>query len=178
MSAVEFFLRKNPSSQRTRGYTGEFYLMFACEVRRRAQLRFEEVFYASENLGSAFGLVDLFAQVCAAGDAVGEPTGELLHLADRVGEFFFDQHLEVGADHLVAVGLGGVIVGISGGVLFDLAEDPGIRWGGAADHDGVTSSLGDHGAGVFGAADIAVADDRNLHGIFYGGDPFPAGLAA
>src|SRR5580704_219616 len=39
-----------------------------------------------------------------------EPTGELLHLSDGVGEFFFDQHLKVGADHLVAVAFARVVV--------------------------------------------------------------------
>src|ERR1700719_1622728 len=148
-----------------------------------------------------------------------EPGGELLHLADSVGEFFFDQHLEVGADHLVAVGLAGLVVGelgrfhvapdafvrgsrrqrgafiiwvagifktwadecvrpYVGAVLLDLAKDPGIRWGGAADHYRVTARLRDHGTGVFRRANVAVADHRNLYRILDGGNPLPSGLAA
>ena len=126
----------------------------------------------------------------AVGDAVGEPGGELLHLADGVavalvardlargddvrgargfGGLFegdlVDQHLEVGADHAVAV------CSRSGcrrcrrrwlpccGVLRDLAEDPRVRGRGAADHDGVAVGGVDHGGGVLGGADVAVADD-------------------
>src|SRR5579872_172555 len=63
-------------------------------------------------------------------------------------------------------------------ILLDLAEDPRIRRSAAADHDGVASGLRDHGAGVFGRTDVAVADDGNLHGVFDGGDPLPSSLAA
>ena len=66
---------------------------------------------------------------------------------------------------------------LGGGVLGDLAEDPGIRGGGAADHDGVAVGLVDHGGGVFGSADVAVADDWNVDGVFDGCDVLPAGLA-
>src|SRR5580704_12535930 len=63
-------------------------------------------------------------------------------------------------------------------VLFDLAENPGIRRRHAADHDCIASSLRDHGAGVLRRADVAIADHRNLYRILDGGDPFPASLTA
>lgn len=139
---------------------------------------------------------------------MGEPAGELLHLADAVavalvagdlaggfdgggsggfGGLFegdlVDQHLEVGADHAVAVVVGGVVVGadagglFGGGVLGDLAEDPWIRGSGAADHDGVAVGGVDHGGGVFGGADVSITDDRDVYGVLDGGDVLPAGLA-
>jgi hypothetical protein len=77
----------------------------------------------------------LLAQSCSAWDAVREPGGELLHLADGVGEFFFDQHLEVGADHLVAVGFAGLVVG--------LTVQAAARRSISAD----MSTLGEHGRG-------------------------------
>src|SRR5207244_7748977 len=71
-----------------------------------------------------------------------------------------------------------VVRGDSCAVLLDLAENPGIGRCRAADHDRITSGLGDHGAGVFRRADIAVADHGNFYRILDGGDPIPAGLAA
>src|SRR5579864_627681 len=164
-----------------------------------------------QNLWRTFRFVDRLPQTCAAGDAVGEPRRELLHLADGVGEFFLDQHLEVGADHLVAIGLRGFVIecgtgslirsgwakpgwvnvdssfhmlarkssrallGLAGSetrphmstagfdarrvILLDLPEDPRVRGGGAADHYRIASRLGDHGAGIFRAADVTVAND-------------------
>ena len=156
-------------------------------------LGFEEALDCVEDSGAVFGFEDLFAERAAAGDAVGEPAGELLHLADAVtvallagdlacgfdsggtsgfcGLFdgdLIDQHLEVGADHAVAVVVGGVVVGsdagglFGGGVLGDLAEDPWVRGSGAADHDGIAVGRVDHGGGVFGGADVAVADYRDI----------------
>jgi hypothetical protein len=63
-------------------------------------------------------------------------------------------------------------------VLLNLPEDPRIRRGGPSNHHRIAARLRDHGAGVFGRTNIAVADHRNLHGIFHRGDPLPAGLAA
>ena len=70
-----------------------------------------------------------------------------------------------------------LLVGAGRGVLRDLAEDPGVRGRGAADHHGVAAGLGDHRGRVFRRADVSVADHRNVHGLFYRGDPFPASLA-
>ena len=78
---------------------------------------------------------------------------------------FDEEHLEVGADHAVAVLLGGQVVAAGRGVLGNLAEDPGIGGRGAADHDGVAAGFGDHGGGVFGGADVAVADDGDVDGV-------------
>src|SRR5260370_7514304 len=44
----------------------------------------EEGFDSVQNRRAVLGFEDLFAQSAAAGDAVGEPAGELLHLADAV----------------------------------------------------------------------------------------------
>src|SRR5260370_9259423 len=90
---------------------------FAGESARATQPRFKEIFYSRQNLRRALRLVDCLAQACAAGDAVGEPGGKLLHLADGVGEFFFNQHLEVGPDHLVAIGLRGLVIECGTGSL-------------------------------------------------------------
>ncbi len=152
-----------------------------------------------------------------------KPRGELLHLAFGTGHLFFEQHLEIGADHLIAVRLGGLVVradwsglcgagsltrlcrtksggllllileqtrraalGMAGsetrphtsGVLLNLPKNPRIRGGHPANHHGVASGLGDHGAGVFGRTNVAVADHRNLDRLLYGSDPFPASVSA
>ena len=166
------------------------------------------MFDGAEDGWAVFGFEDLFAESAAAGDTVGEPAGELLHFADAVavalvtgdlaggfdgsgaggfGGLFdgdlVDQHLEVGADHAVAVVVGGVIVGadagglFGGGVLGDLAEDPRVRGSGAADHDGIAVGRVDHGGGVFGGADVAVADYRDIDCVLYCGYVLPAGLS-
>ncbi len=71
----------------------------------------------------------------------------------------------------------GRVVSPGGGVLRDLAEDPGVGGGGAADHDGVAAGLGDHGDGVLGGEDVAIADDGDADGVLDGGDVLPARLA-
>src|SRR5208283_5877426 len=68
---------------------------------------FEELFYPRQYLRPALSLVDRLPQRRASGHAVREPRCKLLHLAFGSGHAFFQQHLEVGADHLVAVGFGG-----------------------------------------------------------------------
>src|ERR1700733_11928837 len=120
-----------------------------------------------------------------------EPARKLLHLTDRVREFLFDQHLKVGADHLVTIGFAGLIVEIPNisiascidlaearAILLDLSENPRVRRRCAADHHRIATCLRDHGAGVFWAANVPVADYRNLHRVFDGGNPLPAGLTA
>ena len=87
------------------------------------------------------------------------------------------QHAEVGLDHAVAILVRGAIVAAGRGVLRDLTEDPGIGGSGAADHDGVAASLGDHGDGVLGGEDVAVSDDGDAHGVLNRGDVLPARLA-
>src|SRR5437660_8608413 len=74
------------------------------------EARFEEIFDFRQDLGCAFRFVDRFAQGCSSGHAMREPGGELLHLAFRSWHFFFDEHLEIGADHFVAIGFGRLIV--------------------------------------------------------------------
>ena len=69
--------------------------------------------------------------------AVREVGGELLHLADGVPLVVLHQHGVILAHHLVAVLLGRLVVRAGGQILLDLPEDPRIRAGRAADHDGV-----------------------------------------
>ena len=101
-----------------------------------------------QHLSAVPCLIDGLAQCRAAGHAVREPGGKLLHLAGGfavagvagkilAGFGFVEQHLEVGTNHAVAVGFCGAGVAAGGRVFGDLAEDPGVRRGGAADHDGV-----------------------------------------
>ena len=97
---------RGPKAAPVHEFAGDYYVDFATSTAgglRRNLLR-------ARISGRALGFVDGFAQGRAAGDAVGEPRGELLHLAHGVGQFFFDQHLEIGADHLVAVDFGGLVV--------------------------------------------------------------------
>src|SRR5262249_45311326 len=125
----------------------------------------------------------------------------------RVGQFFLDEHAEIGADHFVTIALGGLIVGfhrawldrmtidirpgmvrgdirrLSGqcqplAVLLNLAENPGIRGSAAADHYGMASCGCYHGTGIFGRADIAVSDDGNLDRVLHRPNPLPASIAA
>ena len=107
-----------------------------------------------------------------------EPRGELLHLACRSGHLFFNQHLEIGADHFVPIGIGGFAIAATLRILRDLAEDPRIRRSGAADHHSITVGLCHHGAGVFRHADVAIADHRNLHCLLDRANPVPARLTA
>src|SRR5580698_760107 len=107
----------------------------------------EEVFDTYQYFRRALRFVNRLAQPCAAGDPVGEPARELLHLADGVGQFFLDQHLTVRADHLVAVALAGLVVDTSefvrpyvSAVLFDLPKNPRVRRRGAPDHHRVAAS--------------------------------------
>src|SRR5437763_17166809 len=88
-----------------------------------AQQIFEEPLYTGEDFRSLAGIVDSFAQGCAVRYAVGEPGDKLLHLAPGPMHLLIDQHLEVGADHLVTIGVGGLIVASALDELADLAED-------------------------------------------------------
>src|ERR1700746_3391507 len=56
-------------------------------------------------------------------------------------------------------------------ILLNLAEYPWVRRRGPPNHYGIAAGLFDHGAGVFGRADIAVPDHGNLYCSFDGGDP-------
>src|SRR4051795_1537892 len=62
-------------------------------------------------------------------------------------------------------------------ILLNLTEDPGIRGSGAADHYGIASSGGDHGARVFRTANVAIPNYRDFDRVFYSGDPLPASIA-
>src|SRR5271167_2814655 len=56
-----------------------------------------------------------------------EPRSKLLHLAHRIRQFLLDQHLEVGANHLVAIGLAGFFVRRCGIEFPRSARDLGVR---------------------------------------------------
>ena len=58
----------------------------------------------------------------------------------------------------------------------NLAEDPGIGTGAAADHDGVASGFADHAHRVLRRDDIAIADHRDFDGGFDFGDAAPIGF--
>src|SRR5690349_3703211 len=95
--------------------------------------------------------------------AVGEVSGELLHFAHGVFLAMLDQHGVIFTHHLIAVLLRGLSVRAGFEVLPDLAEDPRIRTGGAADHDSVATRLADHANGIFGSENVAVTDHRNFY---------------
>ncbi len=154
----------------------------------------KELLHRIKDGGASPRFVDRLAQCPTAGHAVREPGGELLHLAGalaaglsrfevllvrpcRVPVAFFEQHGEVGADHAIAVPFGRDVVPARGGVLRDLAEDPGVCGRGAANHHGVTASARHHGNGVFGCANVSVADHRDRDCVLYGGNVLPAGVA-
>src|ERR1700757_1668462 len=105
-----------------------------------------------------------------------EPRRKLLHLALRFGIFGLDEHFKVGPDHAIAVEIRRLVVAACCRVLSDLPEDPWIRWSRAPDHYSVAAGLGNQCAGVFRAAHIAIANDRNLYRILDGSDPLPARL--
>src|ERR1035441_8010920 len=63
-------------------------------------------------------------------------------------------------------------------ILLNLPKNPRIRRGHAADHHRIAAGLGDDGAGVFGRANVAIADHGNLDCLLDGGDPFPARVSA
>src|SRR5262249_22270988 len=89
-----------------------------------------------------------------------------------------DQHFEIGADHAIAIEFRRVVIASGFRVLADLAEDPGIGGSGATDHHSVAAGFSDHSDCVFRRANVAVADDREIHGGLDRGNPFPARGAA
>ncbi len=130
-----------------------------------------------EDGGGLVGLIDGGAELRAVAHAMSEVCGELFHFSDGIVLRAGDQHVVVSAHHLVAVVVGRLVVAAGGEVLLNLAEDPGIGTGAAADHDGVAVGFADHADGVFGRDDIAVADHGDLDGGFDFGDAGPIGLA-
>src|SRR5262249_23251574 len=85
---------------------GVMTLLRACD----RQSCFEEFVHSREDFGRGLGIVDLLTQCGATRYAMREPGGELLHLASRVWQLFFDQHLEIGANHFVAISFGRLVV--------------------------------------------------------------------
>src|SRR5271168_792480 len=71
----------------------------------------------------------------------------------------------------------GQIVAAGGWVLLHLQENPRVSGGGAPDHHGVAARFLYDTLGVHGRLNIAVANDRNFHGLLDGGDQLPIGAA-
>src|SRR5882757_2217952 len=106
---------------------------------------FKETLHAVQNRWPGLGVIDGPAQRSAVRHTVREPGNELLHLAGRAVHFFFHQHPEIRADHLVAISFGRLVVTAGIGMLSDLAENPRIRRRRAPDHYGIASGLPYHG---------------------------------
>src|SRR5580704_622405 len=75
----------------------------------------------------------------------------------------------------MALGLRRCVVSATRGILLHLTENPGIGGGGSADHYGVAAGFADHALGVLGRVDVPIADDGNLHRLFYRGNDSPVG---
>src|ERR1017187_9298762 len=129
-----------------------------------------------ENGGGRVHGVDGSAELRAVAHAVREVSGELFHFTYGIVVRAPDEHVVIVAHHAVAVLVGGLVVGAGGQVLLNLAEDPGIGTGAAADHDGVPIGFADHADGVLGRDDIAIADHGDPDGGLDGGDAVPIGL--
>src|ERR1039458_10059647 len=108
----------------------------------------EEFVHQIENRLRLLRLVDGCAKLRAVAHAVGEVSGELLHLADRVLLAALHQHRIIAAHHLITIMLARLIVEAGGHVLLDLAEDPRIGACRAAHHHGVAAGFSHHADGV------------------------------
>ena len=122
--------------------------------------------------------MDGVAKFGAVANAVGEEAGELFHFADGIGHFSCDQAAKVSGKKMIAVKFGGLVVALRRNVLSNLAEDPGVRRCGAADHDGIASCFGDHANGILWRANVTIADNRDAHSLFHIVDYAPIRCAA
>src|SRR5271168_1817401 len=77
---------------------------------RGSEFGFKELLYPPQDFRSPSCFVDRLPERSASRDAVRKPRCELFHLAFSSGHFLFKQHLEIRADHLVAISLGGLVV--------------------------------------------------------------------
>src|SRR5262245_35131928 len=59
----------------------------------------------------------------------------------------------------------------------DMSENPGLAEGRAANHHAIAAGEGDHAAGVGGITDIAVAEDRDIDGLFHLTDYVPISVS-
>src|ERR1700722_4460815 len=71
---------------------------------RSLQPGFEKFFHSSKNLCPVPRLIDRLSEPGASRDAMREPGRELLHFALGSRHFFFQEHLEISANHLIAIG--------------------------------------------------------------------------
>src|SRR6266481_5199281 len=128
-----------------------------------AQQLVEEAFNAGQDRRTFARVVDSAAQCVAALYTMSEPRDKLFHLARRAVHVFLHQHLEICADHLVAISVRWLVVATGLSKLANLAEDPWIRRSGAADHHSVATAFGNQRDSVFRRANVAIADHRNAH---------------
>src|SRR5260370_7836873 len=124
--------------------------------------------YAVENLRRRVGQMNLTAKIAAVSHAVREPAGELLHLADGIGQFGLHQTAEISRKQPVTVRLGGLIVTRAGSILLHLAENPGICRCRTPNHYGVASGLANHLLRIPGSVDISIADHAHPHAFLSG----------
>ena len=123
-------------------------------------------------------MMDGVAELGAVANAMSEEAGELFHLAGGVRHFGCNEAAEISSKKVIAVEFGGLVVALRRNVLSDLAEDPGVRRRGAADHDGIASGFGNHANGILWRANVTIANNRDAHGLFHIADYAPIRCAA
>ena len=138
--------------------------------------------------GDALEVFDLFDRAeggtnfSGAGHALGQGDKFGAHPAEVAVPFFAKGALHDAAG-IVDNGLpaffqtGGLGDSAVGEVVLDVAKDPRITERGAADHDARAGGLGTDADEVFGATDVAVADDGNIQCGGGLGDNVPIGFA-
>src|SRR5260370_11262052 len=129
--------------------------------------------YAIENLRGRVGQMNLTAKLAAVSHAVREPAGELLHLADGIGQFGFHQTEKISGKQPVTIRLGGLIVTPAGSILLHLAENPGICRRRTPNHYCVAPCFANHLLRIPGSVDISIADHGHAHAFFYGANNGP-----
>src|SRR5580693_424591 len=125
------------------------------------ELSLEKSIHPIQNVSGLGGPINFHPQLRSVAHAVREVRRELLHLTHHVGHGAIAQHAVVSTHDLIALVFGRMIVRSSFHVLPDLAENPGIRRSGPANHYSVATSFINHSHGVFRRQNIAIADHRD-----------------
>ena len=63
-------------------------------------------------------------------------------------------------------------------IINDISEQPWVASGASGCHNGITSGLFNHPLCILRGKNVAISDNRNLHGFFYPADDLPIGLSA
>src|ERR1700691_3425652 len=92
-----------------------------------------------QNLSSFGVAIDFRSQPRSIADAVCKICRELFHLAHCVRHGAIAKHAVIGANDVIALVLGRMVVGSGLDILLNLAEDPWIRRSGPADHNAVAT---------------------------------------